>query len=42
MDWEAQDEGFLAKIILQAGSKDIPVGTPVAIVVEDEEHVSHP
>ena len=39
MDWEAQDEGFLAKIILQAGSKDIPVGTPVAVVVEEEEHV---
>ena len=39
MDWEAQDEGFLAKIILPAGSKDIPVGTPVAVVVEDAEHV---
>lgn len=39
MDWEAQDEGFLAKIILGEGTKDIAVGTPVAVVVEDEEHV---
>jgi len=42
MDWEAQDEGFLAKIILGEGTKDIAVGTPVAIVVEEEEHVSPP
>ena len=39
MDWEAQDEGFLAKIILGEGTKDIAVGTPVAVVVEDEENV---
>ena len=40
MDWEAQDEGFLAKIIMSEGSKDVSVGTPVAVVVEEEEHVS--
>ncbi len=40
MDWEAQDDGFLAKIIMDEGSKDVSVGTPVAVVVEEEEHVS--
>ena len=39
MDWEAQDEGFIAKILAPDGSKDIPVGTVVAVVVEDAEHV---
>lgn len=42
MEWEAQDEGFLAKILLQEGSKDVPVGTPVAVVVEDQENVRRP
>jgi pyruvate dehydrogenase E2 component (dihydrolipoamide acetyltransferase) len=40
MEWEAQDEGVIAKILAPAGSKDIPVGTPVAIIVEDAETVS--
>jgi pyruvate dehydrogenase E2 component (dihydrolipoamide acetyltransferase) len=40
MEWEAQDEGFLAKILKGDGSKDLPVGTPVAVVVEDKEAVS--
>ena len=40
MEWEAQDEGFLAKILMAEGSKDVAVGTPVAVVVEDEENVS--
>lgn len=40
MDWEAQDEGFLAKIFIQEGTKDIQVGTPVAVVVEEEDSVS--
>lgn len=39
MEWEAQDEGVLAKILAPAGSKDIPVGTPVAVIVDDAEHV---
>lgn len=36
IEWEAQEEGFLAKILMPAGSKDIPVGTTVALVVEEE------
>lgn len=41
MDWEAQDDGFLARILMDEGSKDISVGTPVAVVVEEEGDVSH-
>jgi len=40
MEWEAQEEGFLAKIVAPAGSKDIPVGTVVAVVVEDAADVA--
>jgi pyruvate dehydrogenase E2 component (dihydrolipoamide acetyltransferase) len=37
MEWEAQEDGFLAKILVHEGAKDVAVGTPVAIVVEDEK-----
>jgi pyruvate dehydrogenase E2 component (dihydrolipoamide acetyltransferase) len=41
MDYEAQDDGILAKI-LKSGSAgaDLPVGTPICVVVEDEEDVA--
>ena len=39
MEWEAQDDGFLAKILVAEGSKDIAVGTPVAVVVEEQDDV---
>ena len=42
MDWEAQDDGFLAKIIVEEGAKDVSVGTPVAVVVEEQDDVSLP
>ena len=42
MEWEAQDEGFLAKILMAEGSKDVPVGTHVAVVVDDADSVSLP
>jgi pyruvate/2-oxoglutarate dehydrogenase complex dihydrolipoamide acyltransferase (E2) component len=34
-----QDEGFIAKILAPAGSKDIKVGQLVAVIVEDAEHI---
>ena len=40
MEWEAQDEGFMAKILVDAGAKDVSVGTPVAVVCEDKDDVS--
>jgi pyruvate dehydrogenase E2 component (dihydrolipoamide acetyltransferase) len=35
MGWESQDDGVMAKIILPAGTKDIEVGTLVALTVDD-------
>jgi pyruvate dehydrogenase E2 component (dihydrolipoamide acetyltransferase) len=40
MDFEFQEEGYLAKILLETGSKDIPVGKPLAVYVEEESDVS--
>ncbi|KDD76847.1 hypothetical protein H632_c88p2, partial [Helicosporidium sp. ATCC 50920] len=39
MEWEAQEEGFVAKILVPDGSKNVSVGTCVAIIVEDEKDV---
>ena len=39
MEWEAQDDGFLAKILVGDGAQDIDVGTPVAIMVESADSV---
>ena len=36
MDWESQDDGYIAKLLVPDGAKDIPVGTPVAVFVEDQ------
>lgn len=41
MDFELQDDGFLAKILAEGpGAADIPVGAPIAVVVEEEEDIS--
>lgn len=40
IDWEAQEEGFLAKILLPDGSQNIVVGTPVALIVEEASEVA--
>ena len=40
VDFEAQDEGVIAKILKEDGSQDIKVGAPVCIVVDDEEDVT--
>lgn len=37
--WENQDEGFIAKLLVPGGAQGIQVGSPVAILVEDEEQV---
>lgn len=37
MDFECQDEGFLAKVLMESGSKDVPVNTPIAVFVENKE-----
>lgn len=40
MDFEFQEEGFLAKILVDAGAQDIPVGQPIAVYVEDASDVA--
>ena len=39
VDFEAQDEGVVAKIIVEAGSGEVPCGTPIMVTVEDADDV---
>lgn len=38
--FEAQDDGYIAKILMPEGSKDVTLGTPIAIAVENEEDIA--
>eukprot|EP00536_Pseudo-nitzschia_multiseries_P001517 jgi/Psemu1/234700/estExt_Genewise1.C_190138 len=41
IDFEAQDDGYVAKILMQAGSgNDIEVGVPIIVTVEEEEDIA--
>lgn len=40
MGFETPEEGYLAKIMYAAGSKDIPVGKLVCIIVEEEGDIA--
>lgn len=40
VDFEAQDEGIVAKILLPAGPDEINCGTPIVVTVEDEGDVA--
>ncbi|WPG97656.1 Dihydrolipoyllysine-residue acetyltransferase [Acrodontium crateriforme] len=39
MDFEFQEEGVLAKILKESGAKDVAVGNPIAVYVEDANDV---
>ncbi|EJS41948.1 lat1p [Saccharomyces arboricola H-6] len=39
MDFEFQEDGYLAKILVPEGTKDIPVNKPIAVYVEDKNDV---
>lgn len=39
MDFEAQDEGVVAKILVDAGATEIPCGTPIMVSVDDAANV---
>jgi len=39
MGFETPEEGYLAKIVIQAGTKDIPIGKLLCIIVENQEDV---
>lgn len=41
MDVEAQDDGVLAKIIVQDGSKDVDVGKTIAMLAEEGDDISN-
>ncbi|KAF7282684.1 hypothetical protein GWI33_002153 [Rhynchophorus ferrugineus] len=40
MGFETPEEGYLAKIIIPAGTKDVPIGKLVCIIVENEADIA--
>lgn len=36
MSFEVQEEGYLAKILIPEGTRDVPLGTPLCIIVEKQ------
>jgi pyruvate dehydrogenase E2 component (dihydrolipoamide acetyltransferase) len=40
MDFEFQEEGIIAKVLKDAGEKDVPVGNPIAVLVEEGTDIS--
>jgi pyruvate dehydrogenase E2 component (dihydrolipoamide acetyltransferase) len=40
VDFEMQEEGYVAKLLVEEGSQDIPIGQLVAIIVSDKEDVA--
>lgn len=40
MGFETPEEGYLAKILIQAGQKDVPIGKLVCIIVENESDLA--
>jgi len=38
--FEAQDDAYIAKILVDDGTSDIVVGDPIMVTVEDEEHIA--
>lgn len=39
MGFETPEEGFLAKVLIQAGTRDIPIGKPLCIIVQNQEDI---
>ena len=35
-----QDEGYVAKLLYEAGTKDIPLGKVLAILVDDKDDIA--
>ena len=40
VDFEATDSGFIAKILVDAGTQDVAVGTPLVVICEDASDVA--
>ena len=41
VDFEMQEEGYVAKLCYEAGTKDIPLGKVIAILVEDASQIKN-
>ncbi|KAF9139411.1 pyruvate dehydrogenase complex dihydrolipoamide acetyltransferase component (E2) [Linnemannia schmuckeri] len=39
MDFECQEEGYIAKILVESGSKEVSINQPIAIMVENKEDI---
>jgi pyruvate dehydrogenase E2 component (dihydrolipoamide acetyltransferase) len=37
--FENQDDGYVAKLLVHDGTKDIPIGQPVCVLVEEEASI---
>jgi pyruvate dehydrogenase E2 component (dihydrolipoamide acetyltransferase) len=40
VDFEFQEDGYLAKILVETGTKDVDVGKPIGVYVEDQSDVA--
>lgn len=40
VDFEMQEEGFIAALLYPEGAKDVPLGTPIAILVDSEKDIA--
>lgn len=40
VDFEAQDEAVLAKILVASGTPDVPVGTPIMVLTNSTDNVA--
>ena len=40
MEFETPEEGYLAKILIAAGSKDVPIGKLLCIIVENKDDIA--
>lgn len=39
LTWETQDDGVVGKLLMPAGSKDVEVGTVVALLVDEADDI---
>lgn len=39
VDFEMQEDGYIAKLCYPEGAKDVPLGEPVAILVDDPKDI---
>jgi pyruvate dehydrogenase E2 component (dihydrolipoamide acetyltransferase) len=40
LDFEVQEEGYIAKILVEAGTPDVPVGKPIVLLVDTKEEIA--